>query len=60
MKRRNTRKDPKDKQFNVRLTVGQMEELRRGAFDHNVSISRLVCELLIAQGVISPSVKLFS
>lgn len=59
-KRPTTRKDPKIKQFNVRLTVSQMREMYKFVYDRNISKSKLVYEMLIANKVISPSEKLFS
>lgn len=54
------KKNPQEKQFNVRITAEQHEELRRYTFNKNVSVSELVKELLVSQNVISPTVKLFS
>ena len=45
-----------EKQFNVRLSVEQMEQLRRKAFDSNISISTIVRSILEKNDIISPTV----
>ena len=48
----NKRRAPLMTQFNVRVTVGQREELRRYAWDANKSVSTLVRETLESHGII--------
>jgi predicted HicB family RNase H-like nuclease len=48
----NKRRSPLMTQFNVRVTVGQREELRRYAWDANKSVSALVRETLESHGII--------
>lgn len=54
------KKVERDAQFNVRLTRTQMEEIRRYAFDHSVSIAELLRGMLISNKVISSTDKLFA
>ena len=49
----NKRRAPLMTQFNVGVSVGQREELRRYAWDANKSVSTLVRETLESHGIIS-------
>jgi len=51
----NKKKNPRKTQFNVRVTVEELENLRRKAWDDNMSISMLVRRELIALGFLSSS-----
>lgn len=46
-------KNQKEKQFNVRVTKDQLEELRRHAWDTNISISTIVRDTLESRGIIT-------
>lgn len=42
----NKKKNPKMKQFNVRVTAEELEVLRRSVWDNNTSISKFVYGLI--------------
>lgn len=50
----NTKKNPRMAQFNVRLTLDELENLRRKAWDSNKSVSDLVRDIAEFKKLISP------
>lgn len=47
----NKKKNPRKMQFNVRVTPYEWENLRRNAYDKDISISMLVRSTLISTGL---------
>jgi hypothetical protein len=52
----NKKREPIFKMVNIRMTEPQSEELRRYAWDRNISMGQVIRETLVKLSVISPSV----